>query len=358
MRRLRFLLASLLAGLVIVACAPAAPSAPTAPTAAPKAAEPTEAAVPAPQPTAAPAAKATFATKGRAITVIVPYAAGGGTDAPARLLVPLMEKELGTPVQIVNKDGAGSQVGVTGLAAAKPDGYTIGYTLLPTTPLIYLDPERKATFTFKSFQPVALHNVDTGAITVSAESPIKTVKDLVNAAKAKPKEIKVGTDGVNGLDHMSGMLFEKLAGVQFSYVHFDSSTKANTALLGGNVDVRFTKVGSSFAMVSGQKARGIAVLDKQESKAMPGVPTLESQGYKLYWDSSRAISAPAGTPKEVVDVLAGAIKKGVEDPDHQKKLLDMGFSPRFMGPDELASYWSGVETTAKDLLAEAKKANQ
>ena len=144
--------------LVAAACsAPAAP-APTAAPAAPKPAEPTKPAAPqptaapaAPQPTAVPAAKApAYPEKGKTISMIVPFGAGGSTDIGARLLAAGMEKELGVPVQVVNKAGAGSQTGLTEIATSKPDGYTIGFANLPTANLVYTDPERKATFSSRT----------------------------------------------------------------------------------------------------------------------------------------------------------------------------------------------------------------
>ena len=161
--------------LFAAACSsPAAPAPTTAPAApaAPKAAEPTKAPAAAPaQPTAAPAPKATYPEKGKAITMIVPFGAGGSTDIGARLLAVGMEKELGTPVNVQNKGGAGSQTGLTELAGAKPDGYTIGFANLPTANLVYSDPDRKANFSAKSFQPIGSQVVDPSAIGVAANSP-------------------------------------------------------------------------------------------------------------------------------------------------------------------------------------------
>ena len=137
-----------------------------------------------------------FPDKGKPVSIVVPYGAGGGSDGAARALAPFLEKALGTRVNVVNKGGAGSQVGMTYVANSKPDGYTLGYGLWPTLIAIYIDPARKAQFKRDSFIPVALHMIDPGVIAVKADSPFKTLKDLVDAAKKSPEKVKVSDNGL------------------------------------------------------------------------------------------------------------------------------------------------------------------
>src|SRR5512139_2410738 len=134
---------------------------------------------------AAPTAAGTaeYPAKGRTITIIVPSTAGGGTDTATRMLAPILEKDLGVPIQIVNKPGASMQIGLSEVAAAKPDGYTLVMSVLPTAASIYLDPERKATFTRKNLQPIALVYEAPFCVWVLASSPYKTLKDVADAAK-------------------------------------------------------------------------------------------------------------------------------------------------------------------------------
>lgn len=357
-----FLLATSIAlSLAVTACTQPAPqptatkaaAAPTKAAEPAKAAEPTKAA--AGQPTSAPSSKVGFPEKGKAISLIVPYPPGGGVDGPARMLAPLMEKELGVPVNVVNKAGAGSQVGLTELARSKPDGYTIGFASLPPALTIYLDPERKAAFGRKDLLPIGLHVIDTGALAVKADGPYKTVKELVDAAKAKPGALKGGTDGLLAGDHLATIYFNQLAGVDISLVHFDGAGPANVALAGGHVDVRFSKVGSIMAMVKSGQFRVIGIMDKEESEFYPGVKTMEAQGYKMYFSASRGVCAPAGTPKEIVDILGAAMKKAVENPEHRQKMKEMGFAPHYMSPEQFAAYWDEQEATVKPLLEMAKK---
>ena len=163
----------------------------------------------------------TYPDKSRSVNVIVAYPAGGGTDVAARVMTPLLEKEMGVPVVVLNKGGAGGQIGFTEIARSKPDGYTIGFLIIPTVITTYLDPDRKAVFSRKSFELLAVQDRDPGVLAVKADSPYKTMKDLMDAAKAKPGSIRACTAGILSDDHMAVMMAEQLGGVKFAVVHFD-----------------------------------------------------------------------------------------------------------------------------------------
>ncbi|MHB0869294.1 MAG: tripartite tricarboxylate transporter substrate binding protein [Chloroflexota bacterium] len=357
--------AAAVASLALVGCSQAAPTpaSPTkaaqssqaaAPTSAPAAAQPTSAPAAA-QPTAAPAKKVDFPQKGKPITLLVPWAAGGGNDVGARVLAPALEKELGTPVEVVNKTGAGSQVGITELVKSKPDGYVVGATALPATNTLYLDKERKAVFGRKDFQPLAMHVVDPGVIAVKADSPYKSVKELVEAAKANPEKVKVSSTGVMGSAHLAILQVEKVTGAKFAIVHFDGFSPSLTALLGGHIDAQFGYAGEFLSQVKTGQVRLLGVMDKEPSKFFPEVKTLESQGYQVYMASSRGWSVPVGTPKEVVDVLSGAIKKAMTAEEHKKKMDEMGLALRYMDPAELGKYWDEVDAQITPLMELAKQ---
>ncbi len=357
MRRLVPLVAAVTAaGLLIAGCAQSAPA--PAPTQAPnppaKAAEPTKAAAPA-QPTAAPDKKVDFPTKGKAINLIVPYPAGGDVDIGARILAPLMEKGLGTPVQVVNKGGAGGQVGITELAKSKPDGYTFGYTPIPSGITMYLDPERKSAFTRTDLQPIGNHVVEPDIIGVKADSPYKSLKDLIDAAKANPKTIAVGFTGLLSHQHLAILQMQKLAGAQFNIVSFDGSAPALAALLGGHIQVQVGSAGLFLPQVKNGEVRLLGVLDKEETKFFPDLKTAEAQGYPIVMGTVRILSVPAGTPKEVVDVLSGALKKALDSDEHKKKMDEVGLSARSMTPAEATSTWVDMEGQIQPLMDLAKQ---
>lgn len=338
------------------ACSPPAP--PPSPTAAPKAAEPTKSpavAAPTAAATAAPAAKVDFPQKGKAISIIVPYAAGGGTDLSARVVASQLEKELGTPVQVVNKAGAGGQVGMTEVAQAKPDGYTIGSSVLPAIITTYLDPERKSAFMRKDLQLLALHVADVSAVAVKADSPFKTVKDIVDAGKANPGKIKWGTTGILGNTHLNILQLQKVSGAKFAIVHFDGGNPMKTALLGGHVDVHFGSAGESLPQFKSGEMRFLGVMDKQRSPFYPDVPTLEEQGYPLYAAGTRGYVLPAGTPMEIVNILTGVMKRVMESPEHKQKMDGLGLTIRYMGPKQYGEYWADFEEQVKPLMELAKE---
>ena len=299
--------------------------------------------------------KVDFPAKGKTITLIIPWAAGGPTDVGARLLAPLLERELGVPVQIVNKAGAGSQVGLTELVKAKPDGYTIAYANLPAVLAIYLDPERKSVFTRKDMQLIGLHVFDPGAVGVKADSPYKTMKDLIDAAKASPEGIKGATTGLWGIGHLALLQVGRKAGVEFSMVQFDGGGPAVTALLGGHVDSYWGTVGDHLTYIKSGQVRLLGVMDKQESRFAPGIKTLEALGYPVYLNSSRGLVAPAGTPKEIVDTLSAALKRATADEEHRKKMEEMSLQVTYMSPDEFTAAWTEYEALAADLMKAPKQ---
>jgi tripartite-type tricarboxylate transporter receptor subunit TctC len=298
---------------------------------------------------------AQFPEKGKTVTILVPWAAGGSLDLSARLLASDLEKLLGTPFQVVNKPGASGQVGTTQIALAKPDGYTFGVTAVPSTSTIYLDPDRKAAFARKDLAPVARHTSDPVAIGVSAESKYTTLKALIDDAKARPEKIKAGSPGILSVHHLGIKLFEKATDTRFAVVQFDGGAPGMTALLGGHVDVVFDVIGTMASHIKAGKIRVLGIMDNAASRFVPEVKTLESQGVKVYMTTSRAYAAPAGTPKEIIDILSGAIKKATEGEAHRKKLEEMYTTVAYQDAAQFGVYWDELDAEIKPLIEQAKK---
>lgn len=303
-----------------------------------------------------PAGAADFPQKGKAIQILVGFAAGGSSDAGARILASGMEKELGTSVVVVNKPGASSQIAYTTLTQAKPDGYTIGNTNFPSAVVSYLDPARKATYTRKDFELLALHVIDPGLIAVKKDSPIKTLKELIESAKANPKKVRISTTGIQSDEAFGLLQLQKMTGAQFAMVHFSQgSAPAMTAFLGGKIDAFCGNVGDLLSQYKSGEVRILGIMDDQQSPFYPGVKTFEEQGYKLYSSSSRGFAAPAGTPKEAVNTLSESIKKAVATEDHKKRMADMGLTIRYMDSAGYTKYWGEYETMLKELLPLTKE---
>lgn len=298
---------------------------------------------------------AAFPQKGKSIQMIVAYAAGGSSDAGSRILASAMEKELGTTVMVVNKPGASGQLGLTAIATAKPDGYTFGTTNFPFAVVSCLETERKSAYTRKSFLPLALQVSDPNVIAVKADSRFKTLQDLVEAVRAKPKTITIAS-GILVDDQFAILKFQKLAGIQFVQVNFPQGTsQAVVPLMGGKIDVFCGNVGDLMGPVKSGEVRILGIMDDERSPFYPGVKTFEEQGYKVYNSSSRGYAAPAGTPKAIVDVLSGAIKKAVFSEEHKKRMADMALTVKYMDPVAYAKYWEEYETMVKELMPLTKE---
>lgn len=297
--------------------------------------------------------KTDFPKKGKAIMLIVPYAAGGAIDIQARVLASMLNKELSTPVEVLNKPAAGAQAGQTDLAQARPDGYTIGYTPLPACPMIYLDPERQAVFNKKSFQPLAMITYDPYLFAVKADSPYKTMKDLVDAAKASPGKVTISVSAALGESHLTALQLQQVTGANFAIVNTKGGGEIVPQVLGGHADAGVNSVGTFTSQIKAGALRAIGSTGKG-TPFLPEVKSLEAQGYPVLIVSSKVISAPAGTPKEIIDVLAGAIKKVMGSKEFIQKMEELWMSPRYMGSNELGTYWGQAEAEVKALLEKVR----
>ena len=289
----------------------------------------------------------TYPDKSRSVNVIVAYPPGGGTDIAARVMTPLLEKEMGIPVVVLNKSGAGGQVGFTEIARSRPDGYTIGYLIIPTVITTYLDPDRKAVFSRKSFELLAMQDHDPGVLAVKGDSPYKTMKDLMDAAKAKPESIRACTAGILSDDHIAVMMAEQLGGAKFAIVHLDGAVPGRIAVLGGHVEAFFGNVSEIRSQVSGGAMRVLSVFDKKRSRFYPDIKTAEEQGYPMFSGVYHGIGMPVGVPKEVRDFLVEALKRVITSDPFTKRMEKMSYEPVYMDPEQYSTFWSEYESGAK-----------
>jgi tripartite-type tricarboxylate transporter receptor subunit TctC len=288
---------------------------------------------------------------GRPITMLVGYAPGGATDTSARLMAAALEPLLHTSVQVVNRPGAGSQVALTQLVRAKPDGYTLSYIVIPTVVTHYLDPTRGAIYTRASFQPIARHYQAPEVLAVRADGPYHTIKDLVEAARAHPGAITVSDSGLMGVPNFETLMLGHAAGVRFTPVHFDGGAPSVTALLGGHVDVLAGGTVDALPYKKTGEFRVLGIATEQPDWSMPDVPTIQSQGYDVIAVSETGVVAPAGTPPNVVSVLTNAMHTVIEIPDHQKKLRALALTPAYLDPAGFTKVWIDAETRVKPIIA-------
>lgn len=301
-------------------------------------------------------AQSAYPEAGRTLTMIVPFGAGGPTDAAARLLIPGIESALGVNVVVENLPGASTQIGVTRLSQAAPDGYTIGFVSLPQLITVYGDPDRGAVFNRESLQPLAMHVVDPIAVIVRADSPYQTFGELMDAVRANPGTVKGGTGGFMGTPHLAYLEIERATDTKFALVNFEGSAPGNTALLGGHIDVLIDTVAGAYARAASGEVRILAIADSERSAFAPDVPTLAESGVDVQFAASRGLVAPAGVSPEIVETLSAAIKGAIETEDHATRMRDMGQTLRYLDPAEFATYWETAEAQVEPLMERAREA--
>ena len=262
---------------------------------------------------------------GKPIMWICPYGAGGNADARSRQIAKVMSQVLGQPILIDNKAGAGGNIGTDMIAKAKPDGYTIGMGNF--APLAV----NHALFKKLNFDPLAditpIMLIEKGPLilTVRADSPFKTVKDIVTAAKASPGKLTYSSGGIGGTHHLSGALFEHLAGIDMIHAPYKSGSAAATDLLGGQVNMMFEQMYVAVPGVQVGKTRAIAITSKTRSALLPDVPTMAESGYPTFevlnW---QGVVGPKNMPADLVKLLNAAANKAVADKDVRAVMLAQG----------------------------------
>ena len=263
------------------------------------------------------------------VNVIVAYKAGSGTDTGARLLACKAEKYVGKTLVIHNLPGADGKIGWTELTKAKPDGQTIGFINLPTFTSLAVQPG--APFTTKSIIPVCNHLTETGVVAVKADSPWKSLKDLVAACKEK-STYRCSTNGAKASNHIAAQLLANSAKFQYKAIPYGGTADQLLALRQGEVDFTCAKVADVAPLIKGDKPelRILGVFATARVAELPDVPTLGELGYYDKWyGSARALVLPAGTPKEIVDFYVDAFGKAMKDPEcveaHRKANLALDF---------------------------------
>ncbi len=285
----------------------------------------------------------------RAITVIVPYAAGGGTDVGARMLLPYVEKDLGVPLTVVNKVGGGGWVGWSELLSGDTSGYTIAYINTPSLQAGYLNPSVKRNKSLDDFEVIANHVLDYGAIVVRADdNRFNTIKDLIEYAKKN--ELIATSTGVASDDHVAMLKLNKASGTKFVALQTKGWADGKAALLGSHADVVFANVGEVAVPHKEKEVKVLAVMAEKRSKFMPDVPTLDEIGYKgIYSWSGRGLAAKKGLPKDKLDKLVAAFEKAVTNPGHVKKMEEMGLEIKFMKGDEFRKFLKSDEDAIKSV---------
>ncbi|GAA0847068.1 Bug family tripartite tricarboxylate transporter substrate binding protein [Cupriavidus pauculus] len=272
----------------------------------------------------------------RAVTIIVPFTPGGGTDIGTRLVAQRLAQLWGQPVVVDNRPGAAGNVGLELTARAKPDGYTLVAGNVGTqsiNPFLY----KKLNYNPDGFVPVTMMAELPFALVVTPSLPARTPKELVALAKAKPGKLTFASSGTGGSPHLSGEIFKLATGTDMLHVPYKGGGAAMTDLMAGNVDMLFASILETAGHVKAGKLRALAVTGTVRSPSMHDVPTLAEAGIQNAESGSWVgLLAPAGTPKEIVDKIAADVHKVVAIPEVKKQLVDQGAIPVGSSPQQFA----------------------
>ncbi len=289
------------------------------------------------------------------ITWVCPYAAGGNADSRSRQVAKAMTTVLGQPIIIDNKAGAGGNIGTEAIARGKPDGYTLGmgnFAPLAVNQALFkklnFDPQNDLT-------PICLIERGPLILMVRNDSPYKSVKDIVAAAKAAPGKLSYASGGIGGSHHLSGALFENAAGIDMIHAPYKSGSAGATDLMGGQVQMMFEQMYSAMPAIKAGRLRALAITSKTRSPLAPDIPTMAEQGFPavevMNW---QGLIGPKGLSPDLIKQLNAACNKALQDPEVKEKILSQGNELGGGTPEQFAALikaeaprWAKVVRDAK-----------
>jgi tripartite-type tricarboxylate transporter receptor subunit TctC len=290
----------------------------------------------------------------RPITFVVSFPPGGSTSIVARIIADKMSEVLGQQIVVDNRGGAGGTIGTRAVAKSAPDGYTmlLGYTgTLAIGPTLYpnvgYDPR-------KDFAPIGMIGHAPNSLVLHPSFAPRSVKELVDYAKANPGKVNFGSAGVGTVSHVSGVYFANASGIQLTHVPYKGTGPALADLLGGHIPMAFAPIPATHAHIADGKLRGLAVTSGTRSSLLPDVPTIAEAGIpgfeaSLYY----GLVAPAGTPRPIVDKLNKALRDVLKSPDVLKRLATDGAEPTPGSPEDYAAHIDRDETKWSKVVKES-----
>jgi tripartite-type tricarboxylate transporter receptor subunit TctC len=295
----------------------------------------------------------------RTITIVVPFAAGGVTDLSARVYAEHMSKELGQPVIVDNKPGAGGTTGGGLVSAAAPDGYTLlwsGASLLAMAPLIYKDLSYDIT---TSFEPISRFMAHPNLFVINAQVPVNNIEEFIKYGRDNPEKLNYGSSGVGAVHHLSGELFKSQAQFEMQHIPYQGNGPAMTDLLAGNIDAMFIAFPQALPYAEDPSLKFLYITSKEESDKFPGAPTAAAVGFPGMEVSASwyGVLGPKGLSEDVLKTLSEATQKIAIDPDVLKFAEESGLTTIVEDPASFAEAiavdtkaWADlVETTGLDL---------
>ena len=276
---------------------------------------------------------------GKPISFICPYSAGGNADQRSRQFARFLSTALGQPVIVDNKPGAGGNIGSEAIARAKPDGYVIGmgnFAPLAVNPTMF----QKMNFDpAKDLVPIALIEKGPLILMVPSDSPFRSVKDIIAAAKAKPGTLSFASGGLGGSHHLSAEMFKSISGLNMTHIPYKGGAPAATDLMGHQVDLMFEQMYAAAPSVRAGKLRGLAITSKTRSPLFPDLPTMAEAGVPGFEVQNwQGLVGPTGMPPAIVKQLNELVNKGLADPTIREQMLGQGNELGGGTPEQFAAF--------------------
>ncbi len=268
------------------------------------------------------------------ITAIVAFPAGGGTDIVARSILKTAEKYTGQGFVVDNKPGAGGAIGFTALAGATKDGYTIGMINAPTVLLSPIQLGSKVKYKLDDFVPIANFVSDPGVFVVPADSSFKSLKDVIEFAKANPNQLKLGYGGPGTSEALAIRTLEQTQAIKIKKVPFEGTGPQLTALMGKNIDIMISNASEVYPQHEAKQIRVISVGSEKRIAMYPDASTYKENGFDYVQVAMRGIAAPSGMDPNQIKTLADAMKKAYDDPDFQKNAKALNLPLSYLGPED------------------------
>jgi tripartite-type tricarboxylate transporter receptor subunit TctC len=276
---------------------------------------------------------------GRPIKIIVPAAAGGPTDIPARLASEILNAKFGQAVVVEHRAGAGGAIGARDVANATPDGYTLLAGNTSTLAVIPAVSKSAGYDPNKNFLPIIRITEGFQILVVNPDSPWKTLKDFIGFAKANPGKINYAHTGAGGLPNLAGELFMLRSGTKLTGVSYRSGGESSTAVLGKAVDATFENIAILRALIQSGRLRGLAAQNRTRTPLLPDLPTMAEAGVpNCEANTFFGLVAPAKTPPDIVKKISDAMNEGLAKPDIQKTIAVLGSEAKPNSPAEFAAY--------------------
>jgi tripartite-type tricarboxylate transporter receptor subunit TctC len=288
----------------------------------------------------------------RPVEIIVPFTPGGGVDLTARIAARFLDKHVGgRGFVVVNRPGAGGEIGWGAVADARPDGYTLGLLNAPNILAIPIE-RAQPRFTLNSFSLIANLADDPVTISVRSSSPIRSIRDFITAAKNRNGELTYGTAGIGAVGHIAMLSLARATDIKAEHVPFQGASGVATALLGGQIDVATTTFAESVAFAKGKADwRILGVMAPERLTDMPELPTFKEAGVQVEVGSQRGLGAPAGISPEAAAALSAGIDKMVADPDFVAVMASSSLPIRVMTSAAYAAHLRKLEADLRALWA-------